>query len=309
MKGRLIIDVIAFGLLAAVLCGVMAGAVLLFLSGREPRWQVFSAVMSPDNTFVAENAMADTEDGIGRISVRRQTGSTIYEALFPETLPSLFLRWTDSSHLLVLSSSQSPLPAVNNLRTDGAVDVSYAAYVRLGAADASLKAKTHSALTLDPSSVTATFSEATHAGRPLKQCILGLVAKDSKKYSEIDFTITAGVFPCAVPSLRENLCLGVSSHFGIGGKLDRTPNEILTSATISEIPSYNELPDGTGYKAIRGQFLEKSANLLIEALQKPSFDIDYNFDFDQQNIRYTVPTRAISAPLGEFLKCVGPVAF
>jgi hypothetical protein len=91
--------------------------------------------------------------------------------------------------------------------------------------------------------------------------------------------------------------------------LDRTPNEILTSATISEIPSYNELPDGTGYKAIRGQFLEKSANLLIEALQKPSFDIDYNFDFDQLNIRYTVPTRAISAPLGEFLKCVGPVAF
>lgn len=302
MKGCLI----AFGIPAAIIC--CAAWVALF--HREPPWQVFSSAASPDNTFVAENAMANSENEVGRISVRRLNGTIVYEARFPETLPSLFLRWIDDNHLLVLSNSQSPLPAKTQSRKEGSVEVSYSTYVRFGAADASTAAKTHSALTLEPSSVTATFDEKTASARPLRQCSLNFAANDGKKYNGIGMTITAGVYPCRFPpSLKGKICAGISSHFSVGQKIDRTAGDLLTSATVSEIPSYNELPDGAGYKAIRGQFLERSAELLIEALKKPSFDIDYNFDFDEQNIRYTIPAQAISAPLGEFLKCVGSAAF
>jgi hypothetical protein len=71
MKGRTIIDTIAFRIFAAVGCGGLAIATLFFSSSREPPWLVFSAVESPDSTFVAENAMANSDNGIGRVSVRR----------------------------------------------------------------------------------------------------------------------------------------------------------------------------------------------------------------------------------------------
>lgn len=122
-------------------------------------------------------------------------------------------------------------------------------------------------------------------------------------------TIIAGVFPCGPPSLTGKLCGAVESHFSVGKKVDHAGHDFLTSATVSEIPSYNVLPEGVGYRAIRGTFLQGSGALLIEALKKPSFDIDYNFDFDDENIRYTVPTSAISASLSEFVKCVGSATF
>jgi hypothetical protein len=305
MKGCLA----ALGILAAVICGVVAlAALLIFLSDREPPWHVFSSAISPDNTFVAENSMANSENDLGRISVRRLNGPIVYEAVSREVLPSLFLRWIDNSHLLVLSNSRLPLPSLTDSKKEGSVEVSYSTYVRFEAADASITAKTHSALALEPSNVTATFSERTYSVPTLKQCTLNLSAKDGKKYSEIGMTIMAGVFPCGPPWLRGKFCAEISSHFSVGQKIDHTAYDLLTSATVSEIPSHNELPDGVGYRAIRGEFLQRPG-LLIEALKKPSFDIDYNFDFNEQNIRYTVPTQAISAPLGQFLKCVESVVF
>ena len=77
-------------------------------------------------------------------------------------------------------------------------------------------------------------------------------------------TIIAEVFPCGPPSLGGKLCGAVKSHFSVGQEVDHAGHDLLTSATVSEIPSYNDLPDGVGYRAIRGTFLQGSAELLLK---------------------------------------------
>ena len=138
----------------AVICAAaVAMAALLFAGDGEPPWLVISSSVSPDNTFVAENAMANSENGGGRVSVRRLNGTNVYEAFFTEVQPALFLKWIDNNHLLVLSYSQSRLPLINGSKKEGGIEVSYSTYVRLGAADASITAKTHTAGALDPADV------------------------------------------------------------------------------------------------------------------------------------------------------------
>ena len=91
---------------------------------------VISSSVSPDNTFVAENAMANGEEGSGRISVRRLNGSDVYEALFNEVHPALFLRWIDNNHLLVLSFSNRTATD-HRITKQASLDVSYSTYLRL----------------------------------------------------------------------------------------------------------------------------------------------------------------------------------
>jgi hypothetical protein len=79
----------------------------------------------------------------------------------------------------------------------------------------------------------------------------------------------------------------------------------LTSATISEIPSDGDVPYGMGFRAVGGGFGGPRALHLLEALGKDIFYIDYNFDFDRQNIRYGVPGAAISESLIKFQNCIG----
>ena len=147
----------------AVICAAAtAMAALLFAGDKEPPWLVISSSVSPDNTFVAENAMANGEEGSGRISVRRLNGSDVYEALFNEVHPALFLRWIDNNHLLVLSDSQSRLLPIIGFKKEASLEVSYSTYLRLGAADASITAKNHAALALKPADVTAIFGENTY---------------------------------------------------------------------------------------------------------------------------------------------------
>jgi hypothetical protein len=103
----------------------------------------------------------------------------------------------------------------------------------------------------------------------------------------------------------ESYCGGIGSRFTVGQRIDATKDEFLTSATISEIPSSSGTPDGMGYRSVWGGFSGPSAPLLLQALGNDTFYIDYNFDFDQRNVRYGVPTAAISDALTKWRNCIG----
>jgi len=287
-----------------VLCAILAIGIPIYLNARQS-WIVFSASTSPDGSFVAENSMRGDEDAIDRISVRRLNGPTVYEVIFPGTMPSIFLKWLDSSRLVVLSDSQSPLPKTARIENKGNIDVSYSNYDRPGAAQASISAKNHVVLTPNASDIIAKIDEQSHFDPLSKLCTLSLSAKDAKVYDSISMNISVGESRCG-PELEGKMCGYVRSHFSVGQRLHETANRLLTSATVSEIASYNMLPDGIGYHAIRGQFLGQRAPLLMGELEKESFNIDYNFDFDQENIRYVISTSTIAAALSEFRRCVGP---
>lgn len=279
-------------------------AILIAIWPIESEWTVFSSSSSPDNTLIAENAMQGDEAAVGRVSVRDQKGTMVYETVFNETLPSLFLRWTDNKNLLVLSDSRRSLPPIVKTMNEASLGVSYSTYVRYGAADASRLAKAHSFLVLNPADVAAGFDTMSRTDPPVKSCELNFSAKDGKEFTEIALTIIAAIYECG-SGLTEKHCGGVRSKFKVGQKIDGTEGELLTSATVSQIPSYNELPDGANYRAIRGQFLGPSVPPLFQSLGSDTFSIDYNFDFDRRNVRYGVPAAAISIPVTKFRDCAG----
>ena len=243
--------------------------------------------------------MQGDEAAIGRVSVRDQKGTMVNE-----TLPSLFLRWTDNRRLLVLSDSRGPLPPIVKTRNNASLGVSYSTYVRYGAADASRLAKAHSSVVLNPADVAAVFNTKSRSDPPVKSCELTFSARDGKEFTEIALTLTATIYECG-SGLVEKHCGGIRSKFKVGQKIDGTEGELLTSATVSQIPSYNELPDGANYRAIRGQFLGPSVPPLFQSLGSDTFSIDYNFDFDRRGVRYGVPAAAISTPVTKFRDCAG----
>jgi hypothetical protein len=80
---------------------------------------------------------------------------------------------------------------------------------------------------------------------------------------------------------------------------------MLTSATISEIPSYNRLPEGTEGTMIRGQFLEYSALALMDKLKSSSIQLDYSRNFFEQVVVYDIQTFGIKQQIAQLLACIG----
>jgi hypothetical protein len=163
-----------------------------------PPWHVMSSSASPDNILIAENSIGGEDEApIGRVSVRKLSRKIVYEVVFKEPIQSLFLRWTDSTHLLVSSNSQSSLPAITETRSDESVGVTYSTYVRYEAADASRLANSHLALFLTPTDISTAINEANRSkpgGPGLHSCEFKLTAKDGKEFTEIGFTIRTMIF-------------------------------------------------------------------------------------------------------------------
>jgi hypothetical protein len=86
---------------------------------------------------------------------------------------------------------------------------------------------------------------------------------------------------------------------------------MLTSATISDIPSYNRLPEGDQGTTVRGQFLEQNAAALIEQLKhkQPAIQIEYSREFFQQVIKYDVPLAGAAEAIEQFNACLGDADF
>jgi hypothetical protein len=269
-----------------------------------PAGQAINSSVSPGKTFLAEyRIIGECPDCGYGITVRRLEGPFAYELYFQNSDPVvLFFKWTDDSHLQILSAPQ--LPASTRVKTDGTLDVKYSTYVRQGTDAASLNAKGHVALAVQPTDVTAAVTENDDLLPRLKVCTLVISAKDGRKYSDISMSLRAGVYPCHnPPAYPGKFCAGIGSHFSVGQNIDNAGFDLLTSATVSELPSYNDRPDGPG--RVTGGFIE-TAGALFDALKGSFFYIDYNFDFTEQNIRYTIPTSQVAARISEFEQCVGP---
>lgn len=293
-----------FGIVGVIGLAILAG--LFFLTrSSEPEWFVDTSSVSPDNSLIAENSMQGEENLIGRVSVRKQNGTVVYETIFDRAVQPLFFRWTDSRHLQVLYDSRGSLPRIIKTTDNGSIEVSYSPFVQLGPVVASRVAKSHVSLTINPSDLSASFDETPRRPQRATSCQFGLTARDGKEFTEIGLALNAVIYVCHDPkTAAEKLCGSIGAHFTVGQRIDAAAGGLLTSATVSGI-DVNLAPYGMGYRSLAGGFAGLTAAPLLEALGSDSFYIDYNFDFDQRNIRYSVPAAAISEPLTKFRSCVG----
>jgi hypothetical protein len=294
---------------AAVLtCALAAVVGFAFLNHKKTAGGLPEPAMntsvSPSKTFLADYRIVGDCPHCGYgITVRRLEGPLVYELYFDNPDPVIvFFKWIDDSHLQILSSKQ--LPATTRVKNDEQLNVSYSTYVRERTDAASVNAKRHVALAVQAADVTASVTENNDLLPRLKVCTLFISAKDGRKYSDISMSLRAGVYPCYdPPAYPGKHCAGIRSHFSVGQNIDNAGFDLLTSATVSELSSNNNLPDGPG--RVGGGFIY-TARALFDALKGTSFDIDYNFDFTEQNIRYTIPTSAVAAQISEFEQCIGP---
>jgi hypothetical protein len=84
---------------------------------------------------------------------------------------------------------------------------------------------------------------------------------------------------------------------------------MLTSATVSSIPSYDRLPTGSGGTSVRGQFLEQSAVSLVEKIKSGSITLDFSRNFFDEVIIYALPLSAVAKPVSDFENCLEDADF
>jgi hypothetical protein len=144
----------------------------------------------------------------------------------------------------------------------------------------------------------ATAEEATKTGR---RCRFSLSASEGTIYDQIGLRFEANINRCN----RVRDCAGISSEFWIGKRVDGQPGVALTSATVSDIPSYNRLPEGDRNGAVRGGFGEGSAIDLVTALSSAALDIQYSLNFFDTILSYRFQTRQIATSVQSFKSCIG----
>ena len=261
---------------------------------------MFSSRASPDGSFVAESVTIGDGEAGGRLVIRAKDGSERHID-FAETEPGLFLRWWDDTHLELWSERrQVDLKGADHLGgvsiaarsydfpTDGAT-----AYGRPGLA-------THT-IAVPAGEVAATFDRRPYANGNGHFCILALRTAADPSFDPAGVEITAGV----TSTCRPRPCAGIDTRFTLADGRDGSRQSVLTSATISDIPSYNRLPTGDGGTSVRGHFLEQAAESLVEDLAKPSVVLDFSRDLFDQVLRYDLQLSGVAAPVGEFERCVG----
>lgn len=260
---------------------------------------VFSSRTSPNGLLVAESVMIGDGEAGGQLVIRARDGREWHVDL-ANTAPNLFMRWIDNQQLEVWSEPQK-LDLGNN---DPIGDVRIVpksfefpkdianAYRRIGL-------NTRNVFVL-AEKVAATFVDRTKG--TARVCVLTIGTMPDPMYDTANVEITAVVNPACN---RSRPCAGIYTRFFLGNDHRPSPQAALTSATISDIPSYNRLPTGAGGTSIRGEFLEQSAETLVNELKGSSITLDFSRNFFDQVIRYELPLSAAAEPIGQFGLCVG----
>jgi hypothetical protein len=269
---------------------------------------LFSSSFSPNGSLVAENFLGPGDFGGGRVVVRRTSESSGYssanriELQGPEA--EVFFKWSDDEHLTILTPSDARR-IIGAKELDG-VSLTYATYPTKADAAAKTEAGNAALQMPESSNVSATFGEMaslTNYLGTLKTCKLELTVKDGKLLDEVGVTIAATLSSCGASGLT---CGQISSNFRVGRRVDGQRGRLLTSATISDIPSYNR---GEGHRRIRGQFLGSNAEALVKALEGEFVELDFFFDFFANTARYQIFTLSISPSVLDFKNCVRGAKF
>jgi hypothetical protein len=267
---------------------------------------VVSSRTSPNGSMVAENVYVDDGggrgEGTGHLIVRNAQAKDGHDQVLGEPAPDLFMRWTDDSHLEVWrEGSLGELPGLDMI---GGVRVVPRSYVFPHNSTDTYRRPGLPIDTIDVpvDKVSAIFDQ--YSINHGKSCRLSIETAPDPSYEIAKVAITVVVIDHGNLDRPSG---GVHTRFTLSNRHDVGRQTMLTSATISDIPSYNRLPEGGEGTMVRGHFLEQPAVALIESLKQPSIQIVYSRDFFDKVVRYDVPLANASKALGEFNACLGDV--
>lgn len=231
--------------------GVALMAFFFLLAGcDQSNVTVLSMRTSPDGTLVAENVLTGN-DGDGQLRIRAKNGSEQYVD-FAESHADAFLKWIDNQHLEVWTEGkQAALGDDIKLGTVWIIPKHYE-YSQVKLPDIILgltgKANENTNIIMTPAdNVVSTFIKSTNWTTRL--CILKIGANFPSAYAAAQVEITASVNPACS---RRRPCAAIDTRFALDHDSQLNHQKILTSSTISGIPSYNSTSIGDGGKYIRG---------------------------------------------------------
>jgi uncharacterized protein YceK len=283
---------------------------ILLLSGcGSAAKEIFSSRTSPDGSKVAENIGLDgTDGGTGRLVIRDTQSKVVHDLLLGHPAPDLFLKWLDSNNLEIWREGG---PGEKEMPDQiGTVHVVRKFYLFPSSSTDTYKRPglAIKRVTVPAENVSGTFeqhSDNVHLRNSARFCVLSIEIKPDLSYDAAKVEITVGMNIDRKPRPSA----GVGTDFTLGTQLQPGRQTILTSATISDIPSYNRLPTGDQGTRVRGQFLEQNAAALIEQLKQPAIQIEYSRDFFQQVIKYDLPLTGAAEALQQFSACIGNADF
>lgn len=285
----------------AFACGTVLG------ESRDP--DLFSSSESADGGVVAENYIVDGCIGAcatGLIRVRNRTTGTTSDIALAIPTPDIFFQWKDRRNLVVFYNARSASLARAPVNA-GDINVTFQAYSYMTAAAASKSAKQSITHVVSVSDVSASASGNGDGYR--RHCAIQVTGKSDHELSQVSVDLRVDVQRCTAPNGAFHNCGYVSSTFAVVKRDESLKRRILTSANITGASGYSTLPTGADQIAIRGQFLAGNAKKAIGALNEQSLSLDYNFDFNQLNLNYQLPTAPIVQEISRFTQCVGDADF
>jgi hypothetical protein len=268
---------------------------------------VFSSRSSPNGMTTAENVMVgDGEGAFGQIVLHSKNSWTNQKLNLGLPEPDLFLRWVDSEHLQLWRSSAGgsfnryPGEFPKKLGNVQIEELSYSVDQRQSFSSLDMSKRI---VAVPWNKLQAAFRQ--NEDRNGKHCRLLLEVPSTTTYEFASVDIEFRVWKL---NAKENHA-DVETHFRLDNPSEDGFKVTLTSATISRIPSYNRLPEGSEGNKIRGQFLENFAVELVGKLKSNSIQLDFSSNFFEQVLEYDVPTIEIKNEINDLLICLGNAKF
>jgi hypothetical protein len=263
---------------------------------------LLSAAISPDGTWVAENFGRDGCCDGGYVLIRKifepalAADAIIFSA---SPAPDLFLIWQNGTSL-TLAQDANDEPVTGPAAYRG-INLVYSTYQTRASDqhtfDSARLAK--SAVSVSEASVSADASvERTASGRV---CHLSLSVSDGSVYDKVGLDLSASINRCD----RQIDCAGMNSRFWVGKKIDGRHGVALTSATVSDVPSYNRIPTGNRNSEVRGQFIAQSATDLLASVKSGVVDVHYSLNFFDEIVSYRIDTNRVFGAIESFGACIG----
>jgi hypothetical protein len=263
---------------------------------------ILSSAVSPDGVWIAENFGTNDccSGGFVLIHKKSEPSSPSDRAISSaSTAPGLFMIWLDDKRLsLVQDSNDVP---VNGPTMYKGITLVYSTYHNRASDSHTFDTANASKRSVSIKEPDATSEAATEVTKTGRRCTFSLSASDGTVYDKIGMRIEASVNRCN----RTRDCAGISSQFWIGKRVDGQHGVALTSATVSNIPSYNRLPEGDRTSTVRGSFGESGAVDLVAALSSEAIDIQYSLNFFDAIILYRIETKQIASSVKSFKACIG----
>ena len=266
---------------------------------------VFSSRSSPNGSNTAENVMVgEGERAFGQMIIHSKNDWTSQKLFLGAPEADLFLRWVDNEHLQLWRSSDGGI--FNRYPSEfpqklGNVQIDERVY-STAQENTSFNLKHWSKEIEVPSeNLIAKFVERNEQNE--RHCILSLEIPETPTYDLASFELEVSVSKNNSGKKYAEL----SSRFKLANPSDENWKYMLTSATVSNIPSYNGLSEGADGTQIRGQFLGSNALTLIEKLKSNSIQLEYSRNFFEQTLKYNIPTHEIKEKIDKLLSCFGGV--